>query len=115
MIVFELALLMLLLRQYQIENAAFLRLAALAFGGFVVHALLPLRYRLTFFAGLSFSGIALVLGFENGAWLVGIGLLLIGICHIPVSFTVRGLMLLGVGAVLAAQRAALLPFPWSEA
>src|SRR5512138_895834 len=91
LIVCELGLLLLLLRQYQIENAAFLRLAVLAFSGFVIHALLPLQYRLTFFAGLSLCGIALVLGFENGAWLVGIGLVLIGICHIPVSFTIRGL------------------------
>lgn len=45
----QLALLLLLFRQFQIESAAFLRLAMLAFAGFVVHALLPLRLRLPFF------------------------------------------------------------------
>jgi D-alanyl-lipoteichoic acid acyltransferase DltB (MBOAT superfamily) len=115
LIVAELGLLLLLLRQYQIENAAFLRLSVLAFGGFIVHALLPLKYRLPFFAGLSLCGIALVLGWSNGAWLVGLGLVLIGICHIPISFTARGLLLLLAGALLAAQRANLLPFPWPEA
>ncbi len=111
----QLMLLLLLLRQFQIESAAFLRLAALAFGGFAIHAWLPLRYRLPFFLLLSFTGIGVVMGFENGAWMIGIGLLLIGICHIPVSFTFRGALLLLVGALLAAQRAKLLPFPWSEA
>jgi len=111
----QLVLLLVLLRQFQIESAAFLRLAALAFGGFAVHAWLPLRYRLPFFLLLSFAGLGVVMGFENGAWMIGIGLLLIGICHIPVPFAARGALLLLVGALLAAQRAKLLPFPWSEA
>lgn len=111
----QLGLLLLLFRQFQIESAAFLRLALLAFGGFVVHALLPLRLRLPFFVLLSLAGIGIVLGFANGAWLVGIGLVLIGICHIPVSFTIRGVLLLVVGVLLVLQRARLAPFPWSEA
>lgn len=111
----QLGLLLLLFRQFQIESAAFLRLAMLAFGGFVVHALLPLRLRLPFFALLSLAGIGIALGFVNGAWLVGIGLVLIGICHIPVAFKIRGALLLAVGALLVLQRARLAPFPWSEA
>src|SRR5688572_11333222 len=96
----QLALLLLLFRQFQIESAAFLRLAMLAFGGFVVHALLPLRLRLPFFVLLSLTGIGIVLGFVNGAWLVGIGLVLIGICHIPVSFKIRAALLLLIGGLL---------------
>ena len=62
-----------------------MRLAAFAFCGFAIHALLPLRHRLPFFAALSLAGTALVLGMANAAWLVGIGLVLIGICHLPIA------------------------------
>jgi len=111
----QLGLLLLLMRQFQIESAAFLRLAMLAFGGFAVYALLPMRYRLAFFAGLSIVGTFLVLGYANAAWLIAIGLVLIGICHLPISFTLRGVVLLIVGVILSMQRAKLMPFPWSEA
>jgi D-alanyl-lipoteichoic acid acyltransferase DltB (MBOAT superfamily) len=111
----QLGLLTLVLRQFQIESGAFLRLALLAFVGFAIHALLPLRYRLPFFLALSLAGIALVLGLGHGAWLVGIGLVLIGICHLPVRFAARIALLLVVAGVLALQRAQWLPAPWSEA
>ncbi|MFM9969267.1 MAG: hypothetical protein ACKVQK_12825 [Burkholderiales bacterium] len=108
-------MLLLLMRQFQIESAAFLRLAALAFGGFAVYALLPLRFRLPCFVVLSLAGTCIVLGYQNAAWLLALGGLLIGICHIPVSFVLRGLLLVTVGVVLAAQRANVVPFPWSDA
>jgi alginate O-acetyltransferase complex protein AlgI len=111
----QLGLLMLVLRQFQIENAAFLRLSLLAFAGFALHAVLPMRMRLPFFLTLSLVGIALVLGVANGAWIVGIGLVLIGICHLPFSFRARVGLLLAVSAVLVAQRAEWLPTMWSEA
>lgn len=111
----QLGLLLLLLRQFQIESAAFLRLAMLAFAGFAVHAWLPLRLRLPFFVLLSLAGIGVVMGFENAAWLVAIGLLLIGICHVPIAFGWRTALLLGAAGVLGLQRAGHLPFPWSDA
>jgi hypothetical protein len=111
----QLGLVLLLLRQFQIESAAFRLLSVLAFAGFVVHAFLPLSARLPFFAGLSLLSIPLTLGLVNGAWLVGIGFVLIAVCHLPVSFRVRGSLLLLLGAVLILQRARLLPTPWSEA
>ncbi len=114
-VVGQLALVLLLLRQYSIEGAAFIRVALLAFGGFAIHALLPLPYRLPFFAALSIAATAFIMGLENGAWLIGIGLILIGVCHLPVAAWVRGTILLGLGALLSLQRAALVPFPWSEA
>jgi len=115
LILAQLGLLMLVLRQFQIENPAFLRLSLLAFAGFTLHALLPMRMRLPFFLTLSLVGIAVVLGISNGTWIVGIGLVLVGICHLPISFRVRIGLLLAVSAVLVAQRAQYVPALWSEA
>jgi D-alanyl-lipoteichoic acid acyltransferase DltB (MBOAT superfamily) len=111
----QLGLVLLLLRQFQIESAAFRLLAMLAFGGFVVHALLPLPWRLPFFGLLSLASIPLVLGWANAAWLLAIGGVLIGVCHLPLAVRWRVLLLLALAGLLAAQRAKLLPAPWSEA
>lgn len=46
----------------------------------------------------------IVLGLENGAWLLGLGLLLIGMCHLPLPFSGRAIFLLLAGGVLAALR-----------
>ncbi|MEP6997526.1 MAG: hypothetical protein ABI900_07750 [Betaproteobacteria bacterium] len=115
LILLQLGLLALLLRQFQIESAAFIRLALLAFCGFAVHALLPLRYRLPFFLALSLAGIVLVLDIVNSLWIVGIGVALIGVCHLPVSFRIRGLLLLLVGTLLGAMRAKWVEAPALEA
>ena len=114
-IVVQLGFVLLLLRQFQIESAAFRLLAVLAFGGFVVHALLPLRLRLPFFCALSLASIPLVLGWANAAWLLAIGSVLIGACHLPIAVRWRAALLLGLAALLIAQRSKLLPVPWSEA
>jgi len=111
----QLALVLILLRQFQIESTAFVQLAAVAFGGFAVNAFLPLRLRLAFFSALSVLTIPMVLGIANGVWLLAIGLVLIGICHLPTSVRVRAVLLCAAGALLMAQRGKLLPFPWSEA
>ena len=111
----QLALLAVALRQFQIESPAFVQLAFLAFAGFVVHAFLPLRFRLPFFLALSLAGIALIFGPFDAAWLVGVGLVLIVICHLPVSYWTRVGLLLLAGSLLAAQRAGWLPAPWSAA
>jgi D-alanyl-lipoteichoic acid acyltransferase DltB (MBOAT superfamily) len=111
----QLGLLTLALRQFQIEGAAFLRLWLLALAGFAIHSFLPLRFRLPFFLALSLAGIGLVLGVTHGAWLVGIGLVLIAICHLPIAFAARIGLLLAVVGVLIAQRAQWLSAPWSEA
>ncbi len=111
----QLVLVLLLLRQYQIEGKAFIELAALCFGGFAVHAFLPLRWRLPFFVGLSLASLGLVLGLANAAWIVAIGAVLVGICHLPLRAAWRTALLLAVALLLIAQRSKWLPAPWSEA
>ncbi len=111
----QLVLVLLALRQFQIESGAFRTLAAVAFAGWFVNALLPLAWRLPFFALLSLASIPLVLGTENALWLIGIGAALIGTCHLPIAVRWRAALLLGLGALLMMQRAGLLPVPWSGA
>jgi D-alanyl-lipoteichoic acid acyltransferase DltB (MBOAT superfamily) len=111
----QLLLVLVLIRQFQIEGKSFVELTAYAFAGFAVHAFLPLPWRLPFFALLSLGSIVFVLGVVNAAWIIAIGAVLIGICHLNVSVRLRVVLLLAAGAVLMAQRAALLPIPWSEA
>ena len=111
----QLVLVLLLLRQYQIENTGFRVLAQFAFAGFFVHALLPLAYRLPFFALLSLVGTGLLMGAANLGWMLLIGITLVGLCHLPVPFAVRAVLLVLLTAILALQRAGVLPVPWSEA
>ena len=111
----QLLLVLVLLRQFQIESAAFRLVAVLAFAGWAIHAFLPLAARLPFFTLLSLASIPLTLGWVNGLWLVAIGSVLVAVCHLPTSFRVRGVILLALGGTLILQRATLLPTPWSEA
>ncbi len=96
-------------RRFEVESPAFRQIVRLAAAGFVIHALLPRRFRLPFFALLSVAGIFLVLGAGAAAWVLGMGLGLLGICHLPVSFGARVGLLLAAGAGLAAARAGVLP------
>ncbi len=79
-------------------------LIPLLFGGFVVHGLLPPRFRHAFFALLSIASVLVVLPFPHSFTLVGLGLGLIGICHLPLPFALRVWLLVGCGAALAAVR-----------
>jgi len=105
-LVLQLTLVLAALYRYRIEAGyGFQRIIPLIFGGFIVHALLPLRYRRPFFLSLSFAAIAVVLPFPHSVVLVAVGLGLIGICHLPVAFWARVGLLLFVAAGLASVRA----------
>jgi hypothetical protein len=112
----QLGLLVLVFQQFQLENQAFYNnLVPLVFFGFLIHSLLPKQLRLPFFLLLSMAAIIGVLGFENGIWLVGVGLGLIGITQLRISFRARLLILLIMGSLLAVMRANWLTSPWSNA
>jgi D-alanyl-lipoteichoic acid acyltransferase DltB (MBOAT superfamily) len=113
-LVAALGLLLLIIYYFKLESQAFFHLAALAFGGFVVHYLLPLPLRLPFFLLLSLSGAVLVFGWQ-ALWLIALGLCLIGLCHIPAPFSVRIAALLASGGLLAVFRAGWVGVPWSGA
>jgi len=110
----QLGLVLLVIHLFNIEETnGFVRLAPLIFFGFLIHAWLPRRYRLPFFLALSLAGIGVLLGIKQGVGLVGLGLILIGICHLPIAFSARiGLLLLAAGG-LAALRAGWIQTFWA--
>lgn len=110
----QVGLVTLIIGQFRLEGAAFFQVTVLAFVGFLIHTLLPLRHRLPFFLVLSLGAIALVLGLPAGALLVGLGLALIGLCHLPISVRARVLLLLSAAAVLALLRANVIPTGWAS-
>ncbi|MEW5979027.1 MAG: hypothetical protein AB1898_24800 [Acidobacteriota bacterium] len=114
-LLFQLLLLDFVVRQFQIESSAFLRVMLLGTAGFSIHAFLPMQYRLPFFVILSFSGILLVFGAASSIWLTGIGLLLIGLCHLPIRFHHRVAVLVLAGCVLVTLRTNWVAVPWSPA
>ncbi|MBA3342920.1 MAG: hypothetical protein H0T48_13950 [Gemmatimonadaceae bacterium] len=108
----QLGLLLVLLRLFEIEPGSGLpRILPLVFAGFVVHAALPLTWRLPFFLLLSLAAIVLVLGPVAGPVLILIGLVLVGLCHLPVAFTIRALLVALVAAGLAATLAGWIKLP----
>ena len=109
----QLGLILALAWAFHIESPAFyLRILPLAVGGAVIHHLLPLRHRPAMFALLGLVGILVVFDLGPGVWMVGLGLTLIGLCHLPIGFRWRvGLVgLAGLG--LMVLRAGWVWAPW---
>ena len=109
----QLALVLAVMHVFKVEqNRGFLRLTTLIFGGFLVHALLPMRFRMPFFLAVSLAAFVTLLGFSQSVGLVLIGLALIGLCHLPVAFGVRVALVVAFAAGLAAIRAGWITTPW---
>jgi len=117
-ILIECAALFWVLRRFNIENELFRLLVGVAFMGFAIHHFLPLRFRLPFFLTLSVGLIFYCLGLERAQWnvwnslqragvLFGIGFSLIGICRLPIRYTLRVGLLVLCAIVLAIFRAKL--------
>jgi hypothetical protein len=109
----QLGLLVLATQLFHLENQAFYHdIMLVTFFGFAVHYFLPPQYRLPFFLLLSLAAIAGILGLVNSIWLIGIGLGLIGICHLPIAYSGRVVIIIIVGAALIALRAGLIQASW---
>jgi hypothetical protein len=109
-------LLLLFVQLFNLENEVFAHnIMLVAFTGYLIHSILPFEYRLPYFFFLSLAALLGVFGLLNGAWMVGIGLALIGICHLPFRFWTRAALLLFAGALLAFLRVDRIPIPWSNA
>ena len=107
----ELGALVLLMRLYSIENKTFSeQIMAMVLYGFLLHDLMPLEWRPSFFLLLSFTGIYVVFGWASSFWLIGLGLLLLSVFHLPLQFSKRIVVALLVGLALAGAR-----FYWANA
>ena len=110
----QLALVLFSIRLFKLEDGfGFQRLLPLILGGFIVHAWLPMAYRLPFFVTLSFTAIIWLFGVGPGNWLIGIGLGLIGLCHLPIPKWARVGLIFLASAGLVALRAAWIQTSWS--
>jgi hypothetical protein len=100
----EFGLLVLVIRVLEIESQRFDQLMAWAWAGFVVNHFLPSRWRLPFFVALSLWCLKVVAGGTVAVCVFGAGLAFLGLCHLPVAFGLR-LVLIGIlGAAVACLR-----------
>lgn len=125
----QFGLIVLLINHWQLESLSLGRVMELAFAGFVIHHLLPQRFRLPFFAILSVVTVMTVVGQTrmgprtlinvltgklalndflynqvSGLALLGVGLGLIGLCHLPIRLWIRVGLVATTGAALALLR-----------
>jgi hypothetical protein len=99
---------------FHIEAAlGFVKLLPVIAGGFAIHSWLPRAMRTPFFLLLSMGAACYILGPLEGAILIGIGLALIGICHLPIPFAARVALVLAAAALLAALRAGRIEADWT--
>src|SRR5262249_16350878 len=105
----QFAMVAVVVRAFELENRSAYELLLLAIFGFLIHTLLPLRFRLPFFAALSCSALPFVLGMRAGIAVLGIGCLLIAVCHLPIRVWARTLILVGVGIGLLLLRSRVSP------
>jgi D-alanyl-lipoteichoic acid acyltransferase DltB (MBOAT superfamily) len=111
----QLGLLVLVIRQFRLENQAlYHNVMLLTLFGFLVHYFLPSQYRLPFFLFISLGAIAGILGFVNSLRLVGIGIGLIAICHLPFTYNIRVAILLVAGSILVSLRAGWIQASWLD-
>ena len=110
----QLVLLVFVIERYDIESPAFfLKVMRFVLVGFVIHHFLAPPLRLPFFFLISLGSLVSVLGFHDARWLVGTGLILIGICHLPIPFNARILAQIVTVGIFMALRVELIasPFP----
>ena len=112
----QLALVLLAMYAYEIEGVrGLVALLPLIFGGFIVNALLPLKFRMGFFCLVSAASVVFILGPVNSLRLFAISLLLIGICHLPLPLLARVVLLAAVGGGLAALHVGMVDTEWAAA
>jgi hypothetical protein len=133
-VVMQFGLIVLVVNHWHLEGLQVGRLMQLALIGFVIHHLLPLRFRLPFFALLSLASVIAIVGQISprvllaalngrtslhdflyslipGLTVIGIGLGLIGVCHLPIRFGLRVGLVGAAAAGLAFVRAHSQWFP----
>lgn len=86
------------------ERNHFFVIYCIAAVGFAIHYWLPVRFRTAFFSLLSLGTFLFVLGWPNGAWVLGIAGGFILLCHLPIKFALRVALVALAGLILASYR-----------
>lgn len=76
---------------------------------FIVHSLVPLRYKTYVFILSTLAGLILILTIQEVIILVGIALAMIGVCNLPINLGLRKLIIIALGICLALVRAGVFP------
>jgi hypothetical protein len=98
----ELALAMLVVVLFQLEPSKLIGRGLFCLVPvFVAHSLLPLKFRLPLLLAATAALLFYLLGVTAAAITIGAGLLLIGLCHLPLAFRSRLLLVLVVATVFA--------------
>lgn len=105
-------LLLAVVRGFHVESAGFLRILSLAFVGFFLQHWLPPRLRAPVFVLVSLAGLALLFGIANAGWMIAILLGFLGFAHLPVAFSLRLVLIVAFGVLLAMLRAGGIASPW---
>jgi D-alanyl-lipoteichoic acid acyltransferase DltB (MBOAT superfamily) len=107
------------MRVYEIESTAFYKfIAPLTLSGFIINHYLPANLRQPFFLSLGAIAVIGIFGVASipaAIALVGASLVLIGVCHLPISIWWRLAILLACTAGLAALRAGWFYTGWISA
>ncbi|MCA6364523.1 MAG: SGNH/GDSL hydrolase family protein [Bacteroidetes bacterium] len=82
-----------------------------AAAGFVLHALMPLRFRAAFFVLLTVAALIWLAGPLSGMLVAAAILVLLGIGHLPLGWGIRVALQLGAGAVMTALHMQLVYAP----
>ncbi|MEP7344886.1 MAG: hypothetical protein ABI877_06460 [Gemmatimonadaceae bacterium] len=115
-VVLQLLVIAWICREFRIENPAFYNIVVpAAVVGAIVNHLLPLRWRVPFFALLSLGVTWAVFGGRQGAWLVGLALGLITLCRLPIAWGARVALLLVAAVGLGMMRGGVWQAPWTGA
>ncbi len=85
----HLALLLAVIKVYEIEGRALFLLISIALAALPVHYLLDFRWKKPFFLATSFVGLFAVFGAVPGLVISALTLTFIGVCRLPVAWTIR--------------------------
>jgi hypothetical protein len=100
----QFGVLVLIIRSFEIESQRFGQLAAWAWGGFVINHFLPARVRLPFFVVVSLWCLYVAAGGTVAVAVLAGGMVILGVCHLPIAFALRVLIIVGLGIVLVCLR-----------
>jgi len=96
------------------ESLKLIRVLSVAAGGFLLYAILPLKFRLPFLFGLTIAAMLALLGVKEGLILTGFSLALFGIINLPISVRLRTVSLIIAGIALALIRMEYWSFSWGS-